>query len=223
MKDYTGTVLNFDQRSFDESIRAYTKILSVIDQAGEAYEALDTTFEFNQEVFKDMLSNKSENIHAKYAAVIDAQINALKITSKAVTDSMKSQIKIDVQALEDKIEAIFTALNNVYQYQSPSATIYFDVSNIPIVDGKATITEETKATIKDKCETKIRTEDQSTLYNLALQLQADYKKVMDFIREKNPKIIQSPYPRTIFHDNGGRLTETREGELKINPSLLYGI
>ena len=60
--------------------------------------------------------------------------------------------------------------------------------------------------------------------NLAQKISEDYKALYDFIKGKNPKILQNPYPRTIIHNNGGRLFETNDGELVINPrTLLAGI
>lgn len=223
MKDYTGTVLRFDERSFNDSINAHYKVLEPINEASRAYEDLDSTFVFDEAVFKDMIANKSSNIHKKYAAIIDAQIGASKFTSRAVIESMKAQIAIHIQTLGDKIEKIFTTITNIYQHSSSFSKLYFDISNISIVDGKATITEETEAKIKDLCEIKIRTEDHNILYNYALEFQAAHKKVVDFIKSKNPKIMQPPYPAGIVYYNGGRFSETQDGNLKINDNVLSGI
>jgi hypothetical protein len=222
MNNYIGTVLHFDQYSYSGTLSAYAKVFTPINEAGQAYEDLDKTFVFNEDVLKDMMAHKSSNINQQYAKVIDNQISSLKFTSKAVIASMKSQIQTDIHELEEKIEKIFTAINEAHQFASPLATLHLDISNITIVKGKATITEETKEKIKDLCEIKIRNEDQSKAYNLALKIQEDYKNFIDFIKEKNPQSIQNPYPSTLFAYNGGRFTE-KDGMLQINSNVVRGL
>jgi hypothetical protein len=217
MENYIGKVLDFNQASYNASIQAYQKAMSAIDKAGAAFEALDSTFVFNQEVYKDMLAHKSANIHKQYSAIIDAQIKSLNFTSKAVIDSLRSKIVVDIQGLEDTIEAMASTAGQGSLYD-----VHFDLSNISIIKGKAVLADETKEKIKNLCETKVRTDDQNELYNYALQLQADYKKFADFIKEKNPKITQAPYPSTFLQNDNGRFTENK-GELIINPNVLFGI
>lgn len=220
MENHIGKVLHFNEYSYTISIQAYPSVIAVIDKAGAAFEALDSTFVFNQEVYKDMLANKSANIHKQYSAIVDAQIKSLKFTSKAVIDSFRSKIVVDIQDLEDKIQAIFTTAST--EGHNSFHTVYFDLSNISIIKGKAVLTDETKEKIKDLCETRVRTEDQNIFYNYALQLQADYKKFADFIKEKNPKITEHPYTFAFFHPNGGRFTENN-GDFIINNNVLSGI
>lgn len=220
MENHIGKVLHFNEYSYNASIRAYHSVMAAIDKAGAAFEALDSTFVFNQEVYKDMLANKSANIHKQYLAIVDDQIKSLKFTSKAVIDSLRSKIVFDIQDLEDKIQAIFTTESTAGH--NSFHTVYFDLSNISIIKGKAVLADETKEKIKDLCETRVKTQDQNELYNYALQLQADYKKFADFIKEKNPKITEPPYTFAFFHPHGIRFTENN-GELIINPNVLSGI
>lgn len=215
MQDYKGKVLHFDGRSYNDTLAAYGKVCQVINEAGRAYEELDSTFEFSQEVFKDMLVNRSANIHTQYAAIIDAQIKYLKFTSKAAIESMKAQIPIDVQTVEDKIAKIFDTIHTLGQFQSPFVTLHFDIANITVLDNKAAITEETKEKIKDLCETKIRTDAQNEFYNLCIDAQNEFAKVVAYLTVHNPAYV-APHAGGLINQEGNGIFTVIDNMLCIN-------
>jgi hypothetical protein len=140
---------------------------------------------------------------------------------------MRENALKEFEALDSKVDAMFSAINNAGATSFHSVmpiTIHFDASFIKIVNKEAQLSDEGKEKIKDKCQIKIRTEDQNEFYNRSQNLVDAYKKVADFIKEKNPKITQPPFPGVFLQNSGqGRFTETR-GELVIRPQhILFGI
>lgn len=220
MEDYKGKVLHYDGGSFNATIAAHYKVIKVINEAAAAYEELDTTFKFTEEVLAEMLAKNITPIKERYAQVIEDQIRSSKFTSKAVIESMKARIDADINELYVKIEKISDTIHTLGQHESWLNSIHFSASNIAVIDGKAIFSKEAEERVKDLCEAKIRTDVQNEFYNLCLNAQQSFSKVVEFLQEHKPQIVQG---RAMVSDKGHGVFSVVDNILCINWSYVTNI
>jgi len=218
MENYIGTVLSFNDGAFNNNIRAFNGLRKSINEVGEAYEALDTTFKFTQDVFEDIVAHNTANVQKMYAKTIEKQIETSKFTSKAIVKSMRDNISVEIEALNKKVEAMFNALS--VARQSGFYNIYVEFSYIKIVAGKAVLTEESTEILKDLHSETIKTQNQSDFYNQCLEFADRYKDIVSYLNEHHPEAVKH---KAVLTENGNSILYVSGEELKINPNYFTAV
>jgi hypothetical protein len=209
MEDYKGKLLNFNEATFNDTIRSYTPLLQAINKVAEAYEGLDTSFEFNEAVFRDIIINRCVNVKQQYSNLIEKQIETAKFTSKAIVQSMRENVSTEIATLEQAVEVMFQAL-----YEAGLS----DFANVDIAAGKAVLTPAGKEIIRKQFEERISSNDQNELYNLALNLCANYESLNLFLREKTNGGNQ--HWRLIGNSTNSIFEENGYGKLLLHKNIL---
>ncbi len=199
MQDYRGKILHFDEAGFNTALKTHEPVLKAINKVSEAYEALDTSFEFNDAVFRDIQTNKCTNIKQQYSDLIEKQIEASKFTSKAIVQSMRSNVSAEIATLEQAVEVMFQA-----QHQAGLS----NYSNIRIAGGKAVLSDAGKEIIRKMFEERIITEAQNLFLNHAVQVAEAYEALHSFLQTKGRgahqhwPIIGGNHMNSLFDEDG---------------------
>jgi flagellar biosynthesis GTPase FlhF len=210
MQDYRGKILHFDEAGFNAALKTHEPVLKAINKVSEAYEALDTSFEFNDAVFRDIQTNKCTNIKQQYSDLIERQIEASKFTSKAIVQSMRSNVSAEIEAMELAVEEMFQA-----QHQAGLS----NYSNIRIAGGKAVLSDAGKEILRKMFEEKITTEVQNIFLNHAVQLGEAYETLHKFLREHNTVGANQYWPIIGNHMNSF-FDEDGYGKLLMRKNIL---
>lgn len=214
MEDFKGKVLLFEERNYNSTLRGFQQVINSANAVGECYEELDTTFRFTQEVFEDIIANGTKNISDKYALRIDEQIKNTKLTSKAIINSMRENVTVEMANLSEKIKAMHEA----QEAASAGVSSYpVELEFIQIKNGKAVLNAESKEAIREIFTVRIRTEEQNKLYNLLLALKESYENLSAFLSQGG---IDLGNWGEIISDTGNGLCYEKNGQLEIDPYSL---
>jgi hypothetical protein len=214
MKDYKGKVLLFQESSFNATLRSFEPVLNSVNAVSKAYEDLDTTFKFTQEVFEDIVINGTTNISQEYAARIEDQIKNSKFTSKAIVNNMRDNISSDFVEISATIRTLKAEEQAVLSRQKAYPV---ELGYIKIESGRAVLNDESKEAIREIFTRKIITDDQNHLYNLMLTMKQAYEDLSSFLQENG---INLNTWGDIISDTHNGLCYENNGELVIDPDFL---
>ncbi len=214
MKDYKGKVLLFQESNYNSTVRSFEPVLNAVNAVSKAYEDLDTSFKFTQEVFEDIIINDTKKISEQYAARIEDQIQSSKFTSKAIINSMRENVSAELVEVSAKIKAMHAAQQTATSLQSAYPV---ELEFIKIEDGKAVLNNESKEAIREFFTRKIQTYEQNKLYNLMLGIKDKYDEITSYLKQSG---IDLNAFGEIISDKGNGLCYEDNGQFIIDPHFL---
>ena len=150
-------------------------IIPAINKVAEEYRTVSEET-LTQESFSDLLRNGVNNLHKRLDAVVEDDLKKMK--NKFILES-------SLQYIAESLKPLELALDNLHAVKVSSrsnlTSLELEWSDFSIVNGSGVIDHEA---LKRRCELRIESEDQLTLYNHYQALKREYNLLKEFLVSK---------------------------------------
>ena len=173
--NHIGTLLAFDEAGFHHvQLRFENHIFPAVRNLKAQYEAMpfeNTTF--TDAVFKSLLADRAASERAKYEAVVKKDVEKFKSPYLR---------RVALNGLDEDFVGLYAAIDKLYELRHNNSgfnTLTVNLEDISIDEnGEPVIDLES---IRSQYETRIETEEESDLYEMALEVQRAHGKLRDYV------------------------------------------
>lgn len=200
--------LLFDKASYDRTLSSLPKIANVIDMISEQFESFGIG-PFTQEVYDIIINQGIGPIKNRYQQAVEKDLSKFK------TSALRNGALWDCSVQLNKLSELNRMLDETVQRAQSTITgpISIDLSYFQIIDGRAQVTDESKATIRERFTVYIETETEQKTYDLLMRL----KEAWDTFRDHIKKHGTPGYNYDIYDPYGyGFVNENSEGYMELN-------
>lgn len=147
------------------------KLKPSLNKLKQAYEALELKEEFNDIIYKELVSKGSSRIAEKYKTELNRQLDKSGITNKNLRMVALSGTEEPLKALGDAITTL-KEFKLVPSYASNPRHQVLSVTQITFINDAFIITDEDKESIAEMyCRVYLETDEDHKTYNILLDLQ----------------------------------------------------
>lgn len=212
-KTHIGLVLERNYGKADLNIRAYERVGVKLNSLADAYETLGIG-EFSKVVLADMLENRTKNIQEKFLQLVEEQVIDTGIKLPVFIEQNKNTALNLIRPFTDMVRS-FIEFYDDQNFRRAEVTL--DLLKVVEDNGRLKIDNRLKAIVIEEFEIKIKTEEQSDLYQEFLEMKSVFES---FVKKARNHWNGS---KTVDEWDAGAMMYLDDDQLTLNPYVIEEI